>query len=71
MVRRLSGKRTQATIPIFRIPGNNNRISDPIAVTNTIAERFAEHSSNNNYIPGFIEHASANYKHTANTFPFK
>ena len=61
MVRRLSGKRTQATIPILRIPGNNNRISDPLAVTNTIAERFAKHSSNNNYMPGFIEHASANY----------
>ena len=58
MVRRLSGKRAQASIPILRIPGNNDRIS---AVTNTIAERFAEHSSNNKYMSGFIEHASANY----------
>ena len=32
MIRRLSGKRTQSSIPILSIPGHNDQISDPIAV---------------------------------------
>ena len=60
IVRRLSGKRSQTTIPIIRTAGNNERISEPTAVTNIIAEGFAKNSSNNNYTHGFIEHASAN-----------
>ena len=56
-MRRLSGKRSQSSIPIIRNPTTNTIISDPKEVVNVLAQRFAQHSSDDNYAEGFIASA--------------
>ena len=55
IVRRLTGKRSQPSIPIIRIPGHPDSISEPHQAVNAIATQIAFNSSNNNYSREFIQ----------------
>ena len=57
LVRRLTGKRANNSIPILRIPGSQLSISEPKQVVDAISQSFERHSSNNNYGEGFIRNA--------------
>ena len=54
IVRRLTGKRAQPSIPIIRHPGSRDSISDPQQAVNAIAQQIQQNSSNNNYSPDFL-----------------
>ena len=61
LVRRLSGKRAQSSIPALRIPGNPIPISEPAEVVDVIAEHLAQNSSHNNYRRGFVHDAQRHF----------
>ena len=68
LVRRLSGKRCHPHIPIFYSPQNNAVVSEPKAVVNVMAERFAHHSSDDNYSRDFLAHARTTFNDRPDTF---
>ena len=61
LVRRLSGKRTGSALPVLRLPGTPDLISEPKEVVNCLAGRIAHTSSNARYPADFLNSAGINF----------
>ena len=66
LVHRLSGKRTGATIPVLRLPGTPDLISEPKEVVNCLAGPIAHTSSNARYPADFINSTGTNFPFESN-----
>ena len=66
LVRSLSGKRSYSSLPILKV--NNNNVTEPTAIVNTLAETIARHSSSQHYRPGFLDNARRNFRLPPNAF---
>ena len=61
LVRRLSGKKGNATFPVLKIPQTGITVSAPNDIVNCLAETIAHTSSNARYPPQFIDKARRLY----------